>query len=456
MTVADENAQAPSEATSRRDTLRLPRPAPGATPGPVNMVALRAVPGQPGYQPLDVVPQGKLAVPEGLEGEAEVCLGRADTSGALVVADKLGFKPGPSAGTLTDEQALARTIAVRANLMEGRRQAAVEAMNGHRDDPRMALADAGVALAQGDLARADARVKAALQRRPEGVAEHYTLALVHAARGNLHDALEELVEVSRSAPLHAVARYQLSQVLVAMGDPARGGTLLEMAMVLAPAFVAPFVTLAELMFRSRQYRESLGILEDLFENVPGALNARLLQLRIFLEVGEKRGALALASALRESVPDHPEVRVLWAEALVGAGETDKAREALKSWVDDPGVDRVRVRRLLAKVETQTQHAAEALDHLKAAYALERGMGETLLDLVKLAVQQGRHDDARQALESLPTNPEIDVDDLVSAAMLARSCGLMDTARSLADSARKLVAGSPAEAQLDAFASSLKV
>ena len=75
------------------------------------------------------------------------------------------------------------------------------------------------------------------------------------------------------------------------------------------------MALAEMLADSRQFTEALGLLGGICDEAPTALSPRLLQLRILLELGEKDSALGSPEALREKLPDDPEVVLLWAESL---------------------------------------------------------------------------------------------------------------------------------------------
>jgi hypothetical protein len=155
----------------------------------------------------DIAP---LSLPEGVAGEAEICLGRADPRSARALVEE----PDVAAD-------LARAVRARACLMSGDVAGAKKELGDDRDAAHFAVADAALSLAEGDVQRAARRVADALFTRPDGLAERYLFALVKVAEGDMQEAMTALSEVARSAPAHAVARYQLGQILLATGDPAR-------------------------------------------------------------------------------------------------------------------------------------------------------------------------------------------------------------------------------------------
>ncbi len=437
-------------------TIRMAKPsgtAPDASTIPVHR--LRALPGHGGeLTPVDGPGRdGDLVFPEGGEGEAERALGRADTTAALAIAENAATTNGP-AGEMADWQ---RTVRVRAHLMEGAIDEAHILLKGRRDDDAMLLADAALCLADGEVQRADQKAQRALQLRPRGVGEHYLLALVRVAEGRMQEALDDLALVAKSAPDHAVARYQLGQLLLAGGDPARAGTLFEMAWQIAPQFVAPAMALAEMLAESRQLGDALALLGAVCDAAPTALSPRLLQLKVLLELGEKDAAIGLASALHEKLPDDADVALLWAEALLEAERKDEARAAASSMLGAlPPSYEQRARRLLARIALAERppRVDEALDQLQRAASLLPGAGELHVEIVHVAMAAGRRPDAEAALESLAADAQSEVGTLLSGAILARSHGLWPQATRLGAAARARVVGTPAEAQLEAFLATL--
>lgn len=384
-----------------------------------------------------------LALPPGRLGEAEEHLGRADPGAALASVDDPSV-PEPARSA----------VAARAALMAGDIAAARAAL-GAGTLPEQALADAMVSLAEGNITRALDRLKA---NGENTVAARYAWALVKVAEGDILEAQAALIDVARSAAWHAVARYQLGQLLLATGDPARAGTLFEMASIIAPSFLAPSLTLAEMLADSRQYGEALSLIQSMTERAPDAHAPRVLQLRILLEVGERDAALVLAEMLRDKAPDDMDVALLFAEALVESERKAEASAVLEDVVSRAAVPssiRQRAHRLRARIALAERpaRAEEALSILKSATALDGPItGELALELFHVAWALGKRAEAESALDAVERTD--DASSLISGAILARSHALWDHARKLAEKARMHVAGSPAESQLDAFITGL--
>lgn len=321
----------------------------------------------------------------------------------------------------------------------------------------MPLGDAALALAEGDTDRAEVRVKEALDALPGDVGAAYLHALVRVARGDMAQGAEILAAVARTVPTHAVARFQLGQILYAQGDPARAGTLYEMAWQLQPTFVSPPLALADMLVESRQYGEALGILETVCAASPNSLPPRQLQLRILVEIGEKTAAVDLGRSLHEQVPADADTALLYADALIDADRTDDANTLLTKVIAAPGLEAgqsVRARRLLARVALVERRVDDAVATLKAAAetAPPAVCGEVCLELVHVGVAQNRMAEVDTGLTLLVRSS--DVSSLVSGALLARQHHLPARARALAERARSLVPGTAAAAQLDGFIAGL--
>jgi tetratricopeptide (TPR) repeat protein len=409
-------------------------------------VRLRGLPGGVLVPAQDEGDDGGLQMAEGLTGDIELLLGQAKPQDALALLQ----------GPHSLPRAELETLRARAFLMDGRVDEARDAL-GDRDRPEVALGDAALALAEGDLERAERRIVEAISAAPRAVGPVYLHSLVRVSRGDMQQGAELLSAVARAVPSHAVARFQLGQILFAQGDPARAGTLYEMAWDLEPTFVSPPLALCEMLVESRQYSEALGILERACAASPTSLPPRQLQLRILVELGERDAALDLGRRLHEQVPYDHDTTLLFAETLIDAGRSDEAATVLAEIITLPGVDAgqaVRAQRLQSRIALGQKRIDEALELLRdaARSAPPALVGEVALELVHVGIAQERMADADLGLSLLTRSS--DVSSLVSGALLARQHQLSSRARALAQRAKELVPGTPAAAQLESFMAAL--
>jgi tetratricopeptide (TPR) repeat protein len=395
-----------------------------------------------------------LTAEQGVLGEAELLLARGNLEQATEAVSPL-LPNGDNDVDATSGAALG--ILIRGALMGGDVDKAKELIEPHRDSEHLAVADAAFSLALGQLERARLRIDVAMKLRPKGIAEVYTLALVRVAEGDMDVARELLTDVARSAPEHAVARHQLGQLVLATGDPARAGTLFEMAIELAPLFVPPALSLAEMLADSRQYGEAMQLLSDLCDTHPGLLAPRLVQLRILLSIGDLDTAGTLADALRQAAPNVPDVELLWAESAFRRGKSADAREALLALLPSGGAMAEKALRLLAQIELSSSPPdyAAAVGHLDQALAATPNSAELLLDAAQVHLAAGDMTSARERFEKLGGLSHVDLGVLLSASVAAQNHGLFRTAVDLAESALEQVRGTPAEMQISSFIAQLQ-
>jgi tetratricopeptide (TPR) repeat protein len=431
-----------------RDPMTLRLPPRAGEPGPVPEVFRLRVQADGLVLVDDEAIETGLRLPDGVHGELERMLGEARPGEVLALLDDA-----TRTAVLTDEQRA--MLRARALLMDGRTDEARTAL-GDRDRPGIALGDAALALAEGDLERAERRVREARATDPSSLAAAYLWALVCVAQGEMAEGAELLGTVARTQPTHAVSRFQLGQILFAQGDPARAGTLYEMAWELQPAFVSPPLALAEMLVDGRQYAEALHVLDRICAAAPSALAPRQLQLRVLLEVGERDAAIDLGRRLHEQVPHDADTTLMYIDALIDAERIREARaliEAFQRGTHEP-VHAVRGSRLHARVELAENRVDQAVHLLKEAVdkAPPALVGEAALELSQVAASRRRVEDLDAGLVALLRSSDLGA--LVSGALLARQSGMPSRARALAERARTLVQNTPAAIQLDHFIASL--
>jgi predicted Zn-dependent protease len=446
----EDTPAAEENPTTGTESLRLVRPPEDAPVRPIDFWRMRGIRGGALILLDDDGDPGGLVNPEGEPGTAERLLARGESAEARALADSWDK---------ADEalQLVARSVVARAHVMDGKLEMARAVIGEDNEEPALALAVAALKLAEGEPADAAKKLDAALEHFPDGIAETYTDALIQVALGNLESAIMSLSRVCASEPEHAVARHQLGQLTMAAGDPARAGTLYEMAMEIAPGFVPPGLSLAEMLIESRQFMDAMNLLASLLERNPNALAPHLLRLRILLEVGQVEAAVSVSTTLKDAAPDHPEVVTLWAQALLLADRADEARAEVEGRAKGAtGEDRSKLYRVLGRLELSRSppQVAEGIAHLEEAIAHAGQPGELLLELAQVHLSTGEPTKAAAVLEDLAGRGGVDINILLSGALTARNHGLFELSKKLGNVARALVVGTPAEGQIDGFLASL--
>lgn len=398
----------------------------------------------PGFDPMDDA-----------EARIEEVLGRADINVALDLATQLmEGQPAPVEGATPTPQAVtAITIRVRALLLEGRVEEAEAALGAWEDRTELDLAAAFLALSRSGSQAAAPRLTRALARRPNGLAENYCMGLLKASTGEAREAIMLLSRVAAHMQEHAVARHLLGKLTAEEGDPARAGTLFEQAWELAPNFVAPALTLAEMFMDARQLGEAMNILNAASERAPALLAPRMMQLRILLEARRAPAAVPLAEALRQAAPQREDITLLWAETLLMADRGPEVRMVLEDLLERGEVqDRARVHNLLAKeaLAAQPKDSQRARTHLEAALEDRPGQSDLYVELAQLQLGMQDNHAARKTLERFENLEELELTTVLSATLLATRNGMPDIGQRLSRLAMDHVRGTPMEVQVRAI------
>ena len=452
--MTQDAAKAPSPTGKiRPEDLRLQRPAEGVVPSDFPIYRLRSL-GQR-LEPMSSAEDiGGLHAPSGKWGDAESLLGRGDTRG---VRNLLGALPDPNGDENEQDRRRHASYLARAALMDGEIGLAREILGEMRTHPDCAVADATLQLAEGQLDAANARITAALEQSPEGLAEHYVLGLLRVAEGRIQEATDALEGVAACATDHAVARHQLGQILLNYGDNARAGTLFEMAIAIAPGFVPPAMALADMMIQSRQFSDAMSVLSDAAEAAPQVIAPRVMQLRLLLDLGENEMAADLATGLRKIAPDSVEILTLWARAMCFVGRGEEAIALVDPCIEAAsGNERAELLRSRAQLDLMQSPPQKktAIERLEEASTCAADPSEVLLELAQLQLGEGDSVGAAANLGRLRTLPDIDLNLVYTAAMLAKTHRLWGCARDLGKEVLQQVQGSPAQRQLEDFLSEI--
>jgi choline-sulfatase len=177
--------------------------------------------------------------------------------------------------------------------------------------PNSALGLARIALAQGDMAAAEAAAAAALRETPRGRIPHLILARVRRERGDLPGALEELETArrlsreSRLPPLSNV-EFLRGDVLARLGREREAEEAFQEEIRSFPTSPSPRTGLAILYASQGREPEALRALADLIAlKSPEALSAAI---RTFEVLGDPDTAASLRARRRRLFPEAGERR----------------------------------------------------------------------------------------------------------------------------------------------------
>jgi tetratricopeptide (TPR) repeat protein len=230
-----------------------------------------------------------------------------------------------------------------------------------------------LALAQGDLTTAEARLSVALEYSPRFVEAWVNLGYVELRRGNFEQARRDFARARElnqdiPAPHHALG---------VLADEERNGAEAERhyraALKVDPGFAPARANLARLLYSRGQYENAREQFQRLVEVAPGAVEGWVGEAETLLQLGREAEAEAVVARARGRLGDEPALRILAARQLMALGEWDEAEAALAPLVGDADRSRAGAAWAWIAVARVGKHdLAGARQAAQAALAIDRG------------------------------------------------------------------------------------
>ena len=334
-------------------------------------------------------------------------------------------------------------------LTQGRADEAVAVFQQLSDvdatDPRISLALGTAYLRQGDIDSADQVALAMVARSPSAYQSYLLTGRVAQARGDSVAALAALRQAASLAPTSASLQSQVGDVFLEAGRLDDAATAYNTALSLDRRSVPALTGLGRVYQRQNLYRQAEAMLRRALEmapNDPGALSSLG---RVLLSSGRAAEAIPLLqqaaeaqAANQETVPvdtltaladsylaagqideglaiyterlalDPEQAPLVIAQALLSAGQSDRAVETMQQYTADRPEDPAALA-LLGLVLRQVGRAEESLEPLAQAVGLDTQytpaiiqQGDALLDLGRTAEAEGRY---RVVVDQLRGTPE---------------------------------------------------
>ena len=257
-------------------------------------------------------------------------------------------------------------------------------------DYRQARLFAGVLrYLKGEIETANAYLDGFIKANPGHLGARKLLAMLKIKQGDPKQAVEVLEAVRDQGIQDFQFLALLGGAYLKAGDASTAVQYLERAAELAPdaASIQSQIGLGNLALGKTEEGESRLEKADRLE--PGVLPADLLLVQIYLRRGEYDKALSVAQALQLKRPTDPVSYNVMALAYFGAGEADKAREALeKALAVDAGFRPALIN--LANLDIHVGNLAAARDHYQAVLNMDTDHTEAYIGLAKLESLQGNH------------------------------------------------------------------
>lgn len=237
-----------------------------------------------------------------------------------------------------------------------------------------------VALQQGDLEAAGARLNLALEYNPEFVEAITNLGLVEMQRGNFTRARQLLNRAKRLNPNLAEPHHGLGVLAEREYRPDVAQQHYQAALAIDPGFVPARSNLATLFLESELYEDALVQFRRLYEVAPESPLGHEGLAESLLALRRHEEALSVVEVGLQLFPDSPSLTIALARLSLHAGELSNAMALLRKVAgrnDDYGVQAcawLAVGHLTAAAPESAVGAAQkalamAPDHPLASYVL---------------------------------------------------------------------------------------
>jgi Flp pilus assembly protein TadD len=203
--------------------------------------------------------------------------------------------------------------------------------------PRQAIelnAAGALALAQGDLQGAEARLSVALEYSPHFVEAWVNLGYVELRRGNFVQARRDFVRARQlnedlPAPHHALGLLADDE-----GEGVEAEAHYRSALKVDPGFAPSRANLARLLYARGQYENAREQFLRLIAVAPDSVDGWFGDAESLLQLGREREAEAVVDRARDRLGERPELSILLARQRMALGEWDDAEALLAPLVAD--------------------------------------------------------------------------------------------------------------------------
>ncbi len=311
-------------------------------------------------------------------------------------------------------------------------------------DPRISLALGTAFLRQGDIDAADEVALAMVARSPSAYQSYLLTGRVAQARDDAAAALAALRQAAALAPTNGALQSQVGDVFLESGRLDDAATAYNTALSLDRRSVPALTGIGRVYQRQSLYRQAEASLRRALQLVPSDPGALSSLGRVLLASGRAADAVPvleqaveLQAASQETVPadtltsladaylaagqideglaiyterlalDPEQAPLVIAQALLNAGQSDRAVETMQQYVDDRPNDPAALA-LLGLVLRQVGRAEESLEPLAQAVELDPQyapaiiqQGDALLDLERTIEAEERYRTVVDRLRGTP-------------------------------------------------------
>jgi len=205
---------------------------------------------------------------------------------------------------------------------------------------------AALAGENGEVDQALSLYQQALKLDPNRAESEFGVAVMLAEQRQYTESLPHFERAVKLQPRAGVLHYHLAQNLIRVDQHKRAFDHLEQAVTLNPLYPPAYQLLAKVLCILGKQAQAKRLLEEGLKLLPGDVGLRGEMTNVLVQLGDARGAEALARAVAQDVPQNLAAQENYVMALVGVEKFKEALGLMKA-LDDKGVKSAPLRSALA-------------------------------------------------------------------------------------------------------------
>jgi tetratricopeptide (TPR) repeat protein len=296
----------------------------------------------------------------------------------------------------------------------------------------------------GKLDKAEAQLKAALERNPQSVAARIGMATVYQQRGNYRQAIAELEKVRKKQPNHLNVLAQLAQCYWKVGHRDKATQLMDLGLRLYPKSLEVHLAIADHYRRNGDPDRALALYRKAQTLAPSPHPILLAMAGTHMMKGDAASALTCLLTIKEGQKERvsPAVYQLLSEVYVKKGEPAKAEAELKEGMEKHPQD-LGLRLKLGQVYLTQKKCDDAIEQFQKILKVKPESSDVLNHLALAHRLAGHNDKAIEVYENVLGSQLDNLEALNNLACLYAQQGTrLDDALHLAKQARQQARNHP--------------
>ncbi|MHC4092017.1 MAG: tetratricopeptide repeat protein [Planctomycetota bacterium] len=244
-----------------------------------------------------------------------------------------------------------------------------------------------------------------LDENPKSFAATLAMGRVHQKMGDLDQAASYYDQAVKLDPKQPTAHLRAGGTHLRLQNVDRAKASFESVLALEPKSSHAQLGLAQVYVTQGNMEQAQACVQEALRIDPQLLEARAMQARILSKSGDPEAAISELETVISMNPEYRRAPLPLARLYLKQKDPDKAVTVLESAARQTP-DKKTIWSLLGRVKLQQQNYSGAEDAYREIIRLQPKSPAGRLRLIEALLPQGKVDEARQVLESIPRRKRI--------------------------------------------------